>query len=128
MLTGRRLREADFAEDDVVVSARMRRTHRCGMHGVPGAGGEDRDGSRDLALDRRKVVSHRAWVGSGQPQRLKIGFKPLGRRHGAILAACYPDLFAAVAVHSGLAYNSATSMSSAFEVMARGAGDADAQG
>jgi poly(hydroxyalkanoate) depolymerase family esterase len=49
-----------------------------------------------------------------------------GGAMAAILAACYPDLFAAVAVHSGLPYNSATSMSSAFDVMASGAADADA--
>jgi poly(hydroxyalkanoate) depolymerase family esterase len=46
----------------------------------------------------------------------------------AILAVCYPDLFAAVAVHSGLPYNSATSMAAAFEVMASGAVGADASG
>ena len=51
-----------------------------------------------------------------------------GGAMAAILAACYPDLFAAVAVHSGLPYNAATSMSSAFDVMASGAADADAHG
>ncbi len=51
-----------------------------------------------------------------------------GGAMAAILAACYPDLFAAVAVHSGLPYNSASSMSSAFDVMASGAADADAHG
>jgi poly(3-hydroxybutyrate) depolymerase len=36
-----------------------------------------------------------------------------------ILAVCYPDLFAAVAIHSGLPYRSADDVASAFGVMGR---------
>jgi poly(hydroxyalkanoate) depolymerase family esterase len=67
--------------------------------------------SSDCTVDTRRVFA--AGLSSGGAM-------------AAILAACYPDLFAAVAVHSGLPYNSATSMSSAFDVMASGAADADA--
>jgi poly(hydroxyalkanoate) depolymerase family esterase len=62
------------------------------------------------------------------PGRVFVAGLSSGGAMAVILASCYPDIFAAVAVHSGLAYSSATSMSSAFDVMARGAGDAVAQG
>jgi len=51
-----------------------------------------------------------------------------GGAMATILAVCYPDLVAAVAVHSGLPYSSAASMSSAFDVMASGAKDGDVDG
>ena len=38
----------------------------------------------------------------------------------AVLAATYPDLFTGLAVHSGLAYRSATNLPAALEAMARG--------
>jgi poly(hydroxyalkanoate) depolymerase family esterase len=46
-----------------------------------------------------------------------------GGAMAAILAFTDPDLFAAVAVHSGLAYRSAASMPAAFTAMARGGED-----
>jgi poly(hydroxyalkanoate) depolymerase family esterase len=45
-----------------------------------------------------------------------------------ILAACFPDRIAAVAVHSGLAFASARDVRSAYDVMARGGVDAVAAG
>jgi poly(hydroxyalkanoate) depolymerase family esterase len=61
------------------------------------------------------------------PTRVFVAGLSSGGAMAAILGACYPDLFAAIAVHSGLAYRSATNMSAAFDVMAHADPDANAQ-
>jgi poly(hydroxyalkanoate) depolymerase family esterase len=61
-------------------------------------------------------------------RRVFVAGLSAGGAMATILAATHPDLFAGVAVHSGLAYRSATSLGAAFGAMARGAAESDGGG
>jgi poly(hydroxyalkanoate) depolymerase family esterase len=53
------------------------------------------------------------------PARIFVAGLSSGGAMALILAVCYPELFAAVAIHSGLPYRSAHDVASAFAVMGR---------
>lgn len=62
------------------------------------------------------------------PTRMYIAGFSAGAAMAVILGATYPDLFAAIGVHSGLEYQAATSLSSGFKAMRNGGPNPQQQG
>jgi poly(hydroxyalkanoate) depolymerase family esterase len=60
------------------------------------------------------------------PRRVFVAGMSAGAAMAVVLGRVYPDVYAAVGAHSGLAYQSATDMYAAFDVMSRGPAPASA--
>lgn len=73
------------------------------------------------ALTRKVAAAHGI-----SPRRVFVAGMSAGAAMAVVLGRVYPDVYAAVGAHSGLAYQSATDMYAAFDVMSRGPAPASA--
>ena len=62
------------------------------------------------------------------PARIHLGGISAGAGMASLVAAAYPERYASLALHSGLAWRAATDVLGALGVMAKGSADADALG
>ncbi|GAC1394269.1 MAG: hypothetical protein NVS4B11_08040 [Ktedonobacteraceae bacterium] len=62
------------------------------------------------------------------PKRIYVAGLSAGAAMSVILGATYPDLFAAIGIHSGLEYQAATSLNDGFKAMRRGGPSPQQQG